>query len=289
MDLEPYHFEMVFTGLCVFTFDDTGATVLLVNATDPARFQADFADGLEPLMPRPHFPRLSYSMSQQIRQGVVPRSPKRVFPGVSGEEVGICNLEGEDLTLDLPGAASFQRGALAEAPRISSLVPAPISPLCFAAVPNSAVTTRLRVTQGALETLRLSFAGLEPLEIDFRTHNTKGTSSGNPHSLIAEQLVLRADDLTRPVEIRSASAASILLRPDRDANGTALRPVVTCLSNYHEVPFPPLDAAYDLLWLYELLDLSTTQPSRLDLPIPVYLNSTGGFTGSSAACPPGTF
>lgn len=283
MSLDPYRFDLVFTGLCMFELDSQGANVLLVNASDPATFQSDpDFKGLERFLPHPHFPSFSYLMSQQIRQGVIPRKPTSVFAGPSGDEVGVCDVAGEELTLSVTGGQPFSAGILDDAPRLSSLLPVQLK-----AAPNSSVSTRLRLTEGSLETLRVAFAGKDPLLVDLQTIRTKGQLSGSPPRRIADQLVLRIDNLTEPVAIRSGSQSQILLQPDRDASGRSYRPVVATLANYHRVFHPPLDAAYDFLWFYELVEFTSgSRPSRLDLQIPVYLNTPGGFTGTSGVCPP---
>jgi hypothetical protein len=287
MPIEPYRFELVFTGLCLFVLDNQGATVLLVNASNPKRFQAD-PDLSSGSRPDPHFPHLSYIMSQQIRSGVVPRLPNRVFAGPSGEEIGVCDLEGEDLSLELPGASNFQAGSLGQAPKLSDLLPVRLSGLASSEIPNYAVATRIRFTQGTLDTLRIGFAGLNPLEIDFRTISTLGTPSANPPQKIVDQMVLRAENLTEPVRIRSRSRPSVVLRPDLDSSGTGLRSVSVSLANFHQEFHQPRDAAYDFLWFYEVVEFTSLgpRPSRRDLLIPFHVNGSGGFTGSSAVCPP---
>jgi hypothetical protein len=290
MSLAPFRFELVFTGLCLFDFDDHGATVLLVNASNPKRFQSDpdFA-GLDEFIPHPHFSSFSYLMTQQIRQGVDDRRPDRVFAEASGEEVGVCDLEGEDLVLKTSPEQPFAPGSLSNVLKLSELVGAQYSSLCSSPLPNFAVTTRLHFNQGALETRRRGFAGDDILKIDFRTINTMGTDPENPEREVADQLVLIVKDLTEPVEIVSDSFPSkrLLLRPDLDSTGNSLRPVVASLANYHREYHQPAGVASDFLWFYELLDFSPgPRPSRLDLPVPFARNGPGGFTGSSALCPP---
>lgn len=286
--LAPFSLELVFTGLCAFSFDQQGASALLVNASDPKAFKddPDFS-GLDREIPYPHFPSFSYLMSQQIRDGVLEREPDSVFAGPMGEEVGVCDLTGEDLTLDVASAQTFQSGSLGDAPTLSSLLNVPLSPLCSSPLPNSAVITRFRLTHGTLETLRVAPAGEKPLLVDFQTLRLKGQKLERPPQPIADQLVLRIDNLTEPVAIRSSSKNTILLRPDYDTSGRSSRTVIATLANYHRNFRPPVDASYDFLWFYELLDFTVVpQPSRLDRKIPISRNGPGPFTGTSSVCPP---
>jgi hypothetical protein len=291
--LDPFSFELVFTGLCMFHATEQEGIAFLVNAVDPVRFREDPEITNLASAIHPHFPRLSYHMSQQLRGGTeTPRRPDRIFFSPAGEEIGVCHLEEEDLTLVPTGTAPFQPGPLDEAPSLSFLASTLAStsfepsPLLSAALPNSAVTTRFRFSEGSLETLRVSFAGAQETRIEFRTINTITDSPDGPELTIAEQIVLRLDGLTAPVEIRSDRDRPLRLRPDRDPS-RASRPVTVNLSNLHDEFHSPAEAGFDFLWLYELLSFSDPRPSRRDLPIPFVLNHpTDDLTGTSGVCPP---
>ncbi len=281
-----YTFEMVFTGLCAFSFDEKGATVYLVNATRNGRFQKDKNLG-KTQWPYPHLPRLSYLMNQQVRSGGKFRQPNQVFASAEGGENGICFVEGEELSLVLPGSAKWVPPNVASIPSISTLGAAPLSPLLQASLPNQAVTTRLRIESGEFSILTVARAGLQELQFDMRTIASASQTSGKASFTMADLLILRVPHLTDAMEVVSTSHETVRLRPDREEpDGVARTPVRVNLSNYHETYEPQRVIGYDFLWLYELLAFQGKKPNRKQLPIPVAINGTGGFTGSSGVCPP---
>jgi hypothetical protein len=291
--LAPFRFELVFTGLLLFDISERGATVFLVNARDSSKFEndPDLRDLRPSSFPNPHFPRFSYLMSQQVRNDErPPRSPSRVVADPFGDEIGICDLRGEDVTLDVTADAPFKPGLLTEAADLSSVSGTPFRRsklLASRELPNEAIAARFHLSHGNLETLRISSTGTEALKVDFRPLKSLDKSSRGPDRTIADQLVLRVDNLRHPVEIKSSTKDSILLRPEQAPGGNHLRPVRASLSNYHKKFHETQIAAFDFLWFYELVEFTSQEkPSRLDLPIPVYLNGRDAFTGSSGVCPP---
>lgn len=285
-----FDLEIVFTGLCAFSFDEKGATAYLVNATRTGRFKID-EDLIKTQWPHPHYPVLSYSMTQQVRRGGPHRLPDRIFTGIGGEETGVCDLAGEELVLEIPGGPGFQAGELASAPRISEILDVSTHRLCDGALPNPVVVTRLRLSHGALSVLRLAGTetneGRKDLEIQLRPVKSLTEDSGKPTRKIADQLLLRAEHLTHPVILRSNFARPLKLRPEAEDPDSGRRPRVRLsLANYHDAYHRPGPAAFDFLWFYELLDFAGPRPSRRELDIPVYVSGSTGFTGSSGVCPP---
>lgn len=286
MPLKPYRLEIVFAGLCAFELDEKGATVLLVNATDDSRFSAD--EELEQLgfdRPVPHYPQLSFSMIEQIRHGHPARLPDRIASGPSGEEIGICNVFEEDLVVEVDVQRPFEAGPLEDAIDLGSLVSGRLNALCHEALPNRCVGTRLRVDGGILEVFSLAPAGGRYLEIDMRPLRSAGKPSGQPARVIADRMIWSIDGVTRPVKIHSDKNRSLRFRPDPRLETAWPRFVRLGLSNYHDQYHRPGRVSTDFLWLYELIEHGL---SRFDLPVPLYLNGPGGYTGSSGVCPPGT-
>ncbi len=281
-----YTFEMVFTGLCAFSFDEKGATVYLVNATRVGRFLID-PDLSPPEIPVPHVPRLSFAMEQQVREGGRFRTPERVFLAADGEEVGVCNVEGEELTLEIPGGPDFTHEELPTTPAMTKLLAsASPHPLLTGPLPNTAAVTRLRLSQGRLKLLRNARSEGAQLQIDFRSLRHFTAAVTQPQQ-IADGLVLTAEHVSGPVVLKSDRAPRVELSPVGGVSTSGPHESVrVTLSNYHEELAIPGDAAYDFLWFYEMLDFPEGFPSRLDLPIPFYRAGGGGLTGSSGVCPP---
>jgi hypothetical protein len=298
--MATFTFELVFTGMCLLEFDNDPPTKCTVHIPNAARPDVVFSGIPAERCPFRHVPRLSFPTKFQVLGGRTPkRLVDRVFPAPDGEEIGVCNLEGETLTLQPPdGSPSLSLLAVKTAPDVAPRVEelfswtsdlqdlVTLSNCTFKGINASAVATQVNFAHGRLGTFECGRqnGGIVVYDYDQVKGNPKAKTRGRS---LADAVVLRLQGLEDSVALKSA-AGDLFFFPQRPVLGGEV--VRVCISNFHERPEHNRNGLFDFLWYYNVLDGLTVQgrkPDPLELFIPyIPENGYGPVTGSSGHCPP---
>ncbi|HKH49880.1 MAG TPA: trypsin-like serine protease [Thermoanaerobaculia bacterium] len=298
--MSTYTFELVLTGMCLLELDQDPPTTCTVHIPDASHPEKVFGDFPPDLRPYKHVPRLSFATKFQVPgPGQFMRPVNRVFPAPDGEEVGVCNLEGETLTLQAPaGTPSLSlltvRKTHEREPQTEELFRwtsdledlLTLSECTFRGIDKSAVTTRLEISHGQLGTLECGRqnGGIVVYHYDKvqpdRAVRTEGRS-------LADAIVLRIQGLEKSVTLQS-SRGNFHFFPPRPL--PPREPVRICISNSHEGPEASRFGLVDFLWYYNILDglqKGGKKPDPLGLFVPyIPMTLSGPITGSTGHCPP---
>ncbi len=298
--MATFNFELVFTGMCLLEFDADPPTKCTVHIPNAARPDVVFSGLSLDIRPFKHVPRLSFPTKFQVAGGGQFRRPvNHVFPAPDGEEIGVCDLEGETLTLQPPdGSPSLSLLTVKTTPNVEPQVEElfrwtsdlqdliTLSGCTFQRINTSAVTTQINLAHGQLGTLECGRQNGGVVVYDYDQVKAS-PQARKPGRCLADAVVLRLQGVEKSVALKSA-AGDFFFFPPRPL--PAREVVRVCISNFHETPQDDRNGLFDFLWYYNILDglaVQGREPNPLDLFVP-YIPETGRgpVTGSSGHCPP---
>lgn len=308
-----YDFELMFGGLCLFTFEATNdpqkpakAKVLLANATSPKSVFDSLPLGQAPHL---HIPRLTVSAKNLKESGTGrDRLPDKSFAGPDGEDYAVFDVDLEELKLLAPGAPNLYRplgrragaykypsqsganprwfdwicgidGSSISDPRISGLNNASKQP----PVKSGPHIASLEFTVGELRTFDVSRAKGETVSVNFEAVDEEGEPPTQPGHCIADRICLHILDRTDEQVVQFKSSAGLITVGPESSNQRST--VKAALTNLHEDYHVPDRRVYDFLWYYEMFDWNVSPPRVEKRLIPVVAESEY-FTPSSGLCPP---
>ncbi len=307
----PFDFELLFTGLCLFTFvpdrqDPEEVNVLLVNTNhlhgDAAR--GGNGSGHNGHHHVAHEPVLTYALNV-----LTDRSEKvhQVFPGPDGEPIGRRRL---DLPQRIPKLALVPPEGAAEKPtviwrpaadagvqvprnpdderwldwalrlaRLFPTVPAP-NGNAFAGLDRDLVSTstRVRLTTGTLQAARVA-RGLNGGYVLWHFVDSDNNFDRRESQALAGSIVLRLEGLTAPVQI-AGFGGLVEFAPPRGAGGGLVQVSIT--------NFPPEEVDERDRLDHVTQEYSNLVPGVDHAAMRFPTNADHLDTPSSTLCPPGT-
>jgi trypsin len=299
--MSSFDFELVFTGMCLLELDGDPPTRCTVHIPNAAHPDVVFKDVPEARRPFKHVPLLSFPTKFQVAGGSqAMRQVERVFPAADGEEIGVCDLAGETLTLQPPAGSlpltlltvkTDPKEVRAEdlfdwASSLQDLLT--LSECTFSGIKASEVVTRVNLAHGQFGTLECGRqnGGVVVYEYD----PVRGSVQPRPGRSLADAVVLRLPGLAASVVLSSnSSKGDFFFFPPHPL--PAREVVRLCISNFHDTPQRDRNGLFDFLWYYNILDglrdAHGQPPDPLGLFVP-YIPRTiyGPITGSSGHCPP---
>lgn len=308
----PFDFELLFTGLCLFTFEGEprhpdAVNVLLIKTPRNGQNGGNGGNGhLHAGNGHPadhkHIPMLTYALRDlTVRSGKV----HTIAPGPDSEPIGRRNLEGEtDLQLVAPGRgrlspvwrpAALSKVTVPRTPadeawldwalRLKRLLPDVANPngSSFAGLDGNVVSARIRLAQGTLMCTRVA-RGLNGRYLLWRFEDSAGAFDPCESQALAGSIVLRLEGLEAPVQIRGFDQP-VEFAPPGPADGSRERKLVqVSITSFPEKEVRETDRLAHVTEQYLALVPNAVFPGSARFP-----TSTDQLdTPSSTLCPPGT-